>query len=176
MCNIPINICNFRMEHLQHTSETLETDACSMCFVPSVRRSVERGTAGSSQRVAEDVGCGLAVASCACAWPANDASLSWAPGLGAAGAEEPLHSLTKRMELGGAGRGADNQVRRQLQSAGWLASYLTWRIPPLCGRGGAAGIGGRRGWQVATSRQSERLRGTEAEARWMGRSNGRTVP
>jgi hypothetical protein len=32
ICNIRIYLCNIHMKHLQHTSETLETYACSICF------------------------------------------------------------------------------------------------------------------------------------------------
>jgi hypothetical protein len=32
MCNIPIYFCNIHMKHLQHTSETIETYSCNMCF------------------------------------------------------------------------------------------------------------------------------------------------
>jgi hypothetical protein len=32
MCNIPIYFCNTNIEHLQHTSEILETYVCNMLF------------------------------------------------------------------------------------------------------------------------------------------------
>ena len=47
ICNIPIYFCNIRIKHLQHTSETLETDACNMHFSPFFR-TTQRG-AGDGQ-------------------------------------------------------------------------------------------------------------------------------
>jgi hypothetical protein len=62
------------------------------------------------------------------------------------GTEAPLHSTSMRMELGGRGWGASDRVRRQLQSMGRLAAYLTRRIHPLRGRRRCLGDAGRRGW------------------------------